>query len=125
MTTPNVPLSGGGVVLPTTQMNIPLTGLVPAATYYVSCSITTSSPFMIVKFGNILSGSASSITSYALNGNTVTQGQLDIGLNTAIIIGNFAAPSTESVTFTNLDQDDSFTVSNCYASPVVGLADND
>ena len=117
---PNVTLSGGGDVPPATQVSIPLTGLVPSATYYVICYITASELFLIVRLGSNFTDTTSSVSSYALNGNNVTQGQLNIGSNTAVTVGNFTNPSTASVTFTNLDQDYTFNVGGCYATPVVG-----
>ena len=75
---------------------------------------------MIVKLGSSFTDTTSNVSSYALNGDNVTQGQLIVGSNTAVIVGNFTNPSTASVTFTNLDQDYTFNVSNCYAAAVIG-----
>ena len=116
----NVNLSGGGIVSPATQMNIPLTGLVPSATYSVICYLTTTVPFIIVKLGSSFSENTSTVSSYSLNGNVVTQGELSPGENTAVIVGNFASPSTGYITLTNLDQNDSFTVNSCFGTAVLG-----
>lgn len=121
MTSPNIHLKGGGDVLPTASMSIALNGLVPYATYNIVCYLTTNEPFEIVMMGsNFGTGNTGNIQSYNLNGITQVQGQLNTGSNTAVIVGNFSKPSAASVVFTNLDQDNSFNVNNCYAFPIVG-----
>lgn len=117
---PIVLLPGGGTVAPTATMSISLAGLVPTASYNVICYITTTNAFMVVRFGSNFTDTTSTISSYNLNGTTLTQGQLNIGQNTAMVVGTFTNPSTGNVTFTNLDQTNSFNVSGCFATPTIG-----
>ena len=115
-----VTLSGGGDVAPTTTLTVSLNGLVPGAQYNVICYINIDYPFAYVRFGSTLSDNTSSIASYNLNGTPLTQGQLNVGQNLAVIDGYFTSPATSSVNFTNLDQNNSFNVNGCYAIPTVG-----
>lgn len=117
---PIVLLPGGGTVAPTATMSISLAGLVPTASYNVICYITTTNALMVVRFGSNFTDTTSTISSYNLNGTALTQGQLNIGQNTAMIVGTFTNPSTGNVTFTNLDQTNSFNVGGCFATPTIG-----
>jgi hypothetical protein len=113
-----VPLAGGGVVLANSSQSLALTGLTASVTYSVVCYIDTTYPFQYILFGSSLSDIKSVITSYSLNGNLVMQDQLLVGHNTAVINGSFVNPSTDTIIFTNLDQTNPFTVSNCFAVPM-------
>lgn len=113
-----VPLSGGGTVAPSTSANISLNGVVPKALYSVVCYIDTIFPFHYVLLGSNFSDSTSVITSYSLNGRSVTQDLLLAGHNTAVIEGRFTNPATGFVVLTNLDTTNPFTVSNCFAIPL-------
>jgi hypothetical protein len=113
-----VNLGGGGVVAPATSVNLSLNGLVPAMTYSVICYINTSYPFQYIMLGSSFSDSTSSISSYSLNGNYVTQDQLLVGQNIVVVNGNFTNPTTGYLVFTNLDQTNSFNVSNCFGIPI-------
>jgi hypothetical protein len=113
-----VNLSGGGNVAPATSLNVPLTGLVPSVTYSVVCYIDTSYPFQYVLLGSSFSDTTSSIISYSLNGNYVTQDQLIAGHNIVVINGIFTNPTTASLVFTNLDQANPFNVNNCFGIPI-------
>lgn len=112
-----VPLSGGGNVAPANSLNISLNGLVPAVTYSVVCYIDTTYPFQYVLLGSQFNDSTSTIISYSLNGNYVTQDQLITGHNIVVINGNFTTPTTASIVITNLDQTNSFNVNNCFGIP--------
>jgi hypothetical protein len=120
VTSSTVNLPGGGDVAPSDSVNISLTGLVPSATYSIICYINANYPFEIVRFSSDFGSSSGTITSYMLNGDIVTQGQLNVGKNLAVIVGNFVNPSVSSVIFTNLDKNYTFNVNNCYATAVVG-----
>lgn len=113
-----IPLGGGGVVTAATSISIPLTGLVPAGSYSVVCYISTSFPFQYIQLGSTFGDPTSSIISYSLNGNYVTQAQLVVGQNIAVINGTFTTPATGYLTFTNLDQVNSFNVTNCFGVPI-------
>jgi hypothetical protein len=110
-----VNLPGGGTVAPTTSVNLPLTGLVPSASYTIICYIDSTDPFVIVRFSANFGGAGGAVSFYNLNGINVTQGRLDIGQNILNISGYFANPSASSIVFTNLDQSISFNVYNCFA----------
>jgi hypothetical protein len=113
-------LSGGGDVTKTSSVSLSLTGLVPSATYSIICYINAPYPFEIVRFSAQYSDSTSTISSYSLNGTNVTQGALNVGANTAVIVGSFTNPSTSTIVFTNLDQTNTFSVHDCFATAVVG-----
>lgn len=113
-----VTLSGGGDVAPKTSLSVSLTGLMPFVTYSVVCYIDTIYLFQYVLLSSNFSESTSTISSYSLNGNFVTQDQLFVGHNTAIIQGRFTSPATGYIVFTNLDQDNLFNVNNCFGVPV-------
>lgn len=113
-----VNLSGGGIVAPATSMSLSLNGLVPSATYSVVCYIDTIYPFQYVLLGSNFSDITSIINSYSLNGNYINQDQLIVGHNVAVIEGKFTNPSTGYIVFSNLDQANPFTVSNCFGIPV-------
>ena len=113
-----VNLSGGGIVSPATSLSLSLNGLVPSATYSVVCYIDTIYPFQYVLLGSNFSDITSVINYYSLNGNYVTQDQLIAGHNVAVIEGKFTNPNTGYIVFTNLDQTNPFTVSNCFGIPV-------
>lgn len=115
MNSSTVLLPGGGVVNPAASVNIPLTGIIPSSTYDVVCYIDTTNPFMIVQLGVSLGGSTATVTAYTLNGDSMTQGQLKAGHNIALITGNFANPALANLVFTNLDQNYTFNVNNCFA----------
>jgi hypothetical protein len=113
-----VSLSGGGDVAPSTSLNLSLSGLVPAVTYSVVCYIDTNHPFQYVLLGSSFTDVTSTIISYSLNGNIVVQDQLIAGHNTVVINGKFTNPTTANIIFTNLDQNDSFNVNNCFGIPI-------
>lgn len=115
---PIVNLTGTGVVAPTSSLNVSLNGLIPSVAYSVVCYINTTFPFHFIQLGSTLSDTTSSIISYNLNGNQVTQDQLIVGKNTAVINGIFITPSTSDVVFTNLDQANSFNVTSCFGIPI-------
>ncbi len=117
---PNVNLPDGGEALPTKTINVGLSGLVPKAAYNIVCYLTASQPFEVVMLGSDFGKGTGEITSYNLNGVSLQQGQLDPGTNKAVIVGHFEDPTTAKVTFTNLDQANSFIVDNCFAYPLVG-----
>lgn len=110
-----VNLPGGGTVAPATSVNLPLTGLVPSASYTIICYIDSTNPFVIVRFSANFGGAGGAVSFFNLNGTNVTQGRLDIGQNILNISGYFANPSASSIVFTNLDQSISFNVYNCFA----------
>ncbi len=110
-----ITLSGGGVIAPATNLNLSLNGLVPTATYSVVCYIDTTYSFQYIRFGSQFSAPTSTITSFSLNGNYVTQDQLLVGHNIAVIEGTFTNPSTDKIIFSNLDQVNSFNINNCFA----------
>lgn len=112
-----VPLAGGGVVAANSSVNLALTGLTALVNYSVVCYIDTTFTFQYILLGASFTETDSVVTSYSLNGNYLTQDQLITGRNIAVIQGNFASPGTGSLVFTNLDQTNSFTVSNCFAVP--------
>jgi hypothetical protein len=116
-----VNLSGGGDVATSGSINLPLTGLIPSAVYSISCNITAPKPFQFVRFGINYGSGTGTVSSYNLNGDTLTQGQLIPGQNSVTIIGSFDAPTTTSIVFTNLDQDYTFNVNSCYAAPLIGI----
>lgn len=120
MNSSTVLLPGGGDVNPTQNVNIPLTGIIPSSTYNIVCYIDTSAPFVVVQLGVDLGASTGTVTSYTLNGDPVTQGQLNVGHNIALITGNFSNPALANLIFTNLDQDYIFNVNNCFAMAVIG-----
>ncbi|EHL32563.1 hypothetical protein [Legionella drancourtii] len=113
-----VTLGGGGDVAPAMSLNVSLNGLVPSVTYSVVCYIDTSYPFQYVLLGSSFSDSTSTIISYSLNGNYVTQDQLIPGHNIVVINGKFTNPTTGYIVFTNLDQAHSFNVNNCFGIPI-------
>lgn len=115
-----VSLPGGGIVPAKSSVNLPLAGLTPLVNYSVVCYIDTTFAFQYIQLGSSFTEATSVVTSYSLNGNYVTQDQLLIGHNVAVIQGNFANPATGVLVFTNLDQTNSFTVSNCFGVPVQG-----
>lgn len=112
-----VPLSGSGNVAPANSLDVSLNGLVPAVTYSVICYIDTTYPFQYVLLGSQFNDSTSTIISYSLNGNYVTQDQLITGHNIVVVNGNFTTPTTASIVITNLDQTNSFNVNNCFGIP--------
>lgn len=118
ITNSTVLLSGGGNVAPATSLNLSLNGVVPSVTYSVVCYIDTTYPFQYVLLGSSFTENTSTINSYSLNGNYVTQAQLIAGHNTVVIEGKFASPATGNLVFTNLDQTNPFNVNNCFAIPV-------
>lgn len=120
MNSSTVLLPGGGVVNPTLTVSIPLTGIIPSSTYNIVCYIDTTNPFVLVQLGVNLGGSTGSVTAYTLNGDPVTQGQLNVGHNIALITGNFANPALVNLVFKNLDQNYTFNVNNCFAMAVIG-----
>ena len=113
----SVILNGGGDVLPSKSVNVSLGALAPSATYNIICYIDTQYPFQVVRFGSHFSDDTSFISFFSLNGDEILQGQLRVGHNVAVIAGSFTNPSTASISFTNLDQDNLFNVNNCYAIP--------
>lgn len=113
-----VTLSSGGTVLPATTLSVSLNGLVPSATYSVICYIEASDPFQYIRLGSNLSDNTSTVAYYSLNGNVVSQAQLNIGYNIAVIVGNFTSPATSYLTLANLDQSSSFKVNSCFAMAV-------
>lgn len=113
-----VTLSGGGNVAPSTQLSVSLAGLVASVTYSVVCYIDTTHPFQYVLLGSSFADNSSIIFSYSLNGNYVIQDQLIAGHNIVVINGIFTNPSTGSIVFTNLDQNNSFNVNNCFGMPI-------
>lgn len=115
-----VQLPGGGNAAPAQTVSLPLTGLVAQATYQVICYLTTTTSGIIVRFGNNLGVNDGMVSSYTLNGVNVTQGQLIPGSNIAVITGQFNTPATAQLTFTNLDQTNTFNINSCYAMAVVG-----
>lgn len=112
-----ITLSGGGTVLPNTSLNLALNGLVPSVAYSVVCYVETSFPFQYILFGTSFMSNTSTILSYSLNGNYGMQNQLLAGHNIAVIEGQFTNPVTDLIKFTNLDQNYSFIVNNCFAVP--------
>lgn len=114
-----VTLTGGGDVAAKSSVSISLNGLMSSVTYNIVCYIDAFYPFQMVKLASDLAGGAGVVTSYTLNGDLVTQGELIVGHNIAIITGNFSNPATASVIFTNLDQTNLFNVNNCYANAAV------
>ena len=113
-----VPLSGGGNVDPAASLNLSLNGVVPSVTYSVVCYIDTTYPFQYVLLGSSFSETTSTITSYSLNGNYVTQDQLIAGHNIVVIQGQFTTPATGYIVFTNLDLVNPFNVNHCFAIPI-------
>ena len=113
-----IPLTGGGDVAPLSNLNLSLSGLVPAVTYSVVCYIDTTFPFQYVLLGSSFTDTTSVIISYSLNGNYVIQDQLIAGHNTVVINGTFTNPTTGNIVFTNLDNANSFNVNNCFGIPV-------
>lgn len=112
-----VSLSGGGDVAPATSLNLSLNGLVPSVSYSVVCYVDTNYPFQYVLLGSSFTDTTSTISSYSLNGNYVTQDQLIAGHNIVVINGNFTNPTTGYIVFTNLDQTNSFNVNGCFGIP--------
>lgn len=112
-----VPLSGGGNVSPSTSLNLSLSGLIPSVTYDVICYIEASYPFQYILFGSSFTDNTSTILFYSLNGRNVVQDQLIAGHNIVLIEGKFTTPSTGNITFTNLDQTNSFNVHDCFGIP--------
>lgn len=118
ITNSTVLLNGGGNVAPATSLNLSLNGVVPSVTYSVVCYIDTTYPFQYILLGSSFTENTSTINSYSLNGNYLTQAQLLAGHNTVVIEGKFTSPSTGHLVFTNLDQTNPFNVNNCFAIPV-------
>lgn len=116
-----VPLPGGGIVPAKSSVNLALTGLTPSVKYSVVCYIDTTFAFQYILLGSSFTESTSVVSSYSLNGNYVTQDQLLIGHNVAVIEGTFTNPATGVIVFTNLDQTNAFTISNCFGAPVQGV----
>lgn len=113
-----VTLPGGGVVAANTSFNLSLTGLTPSARYSVVCYIDTSYPFQYLLLGTNFSANTSTVFTYNINGNYLKQAELIAGHNLVIIEGLFTTPSVDTLAFTNLDQTNPFTLSNCFATPV-------
>jgi hypothetical protein len=111
-------LPGGGSVAANTSLNLPLTGLLPSVRYSVVCYINTTYPFQYIFLNSSFTDTTSSVFSYSLNGNVVRQDQLIAGHNIAVIEGQFTNPATATLIYTNLDQTNPFTVSNCFAIAV-------
>ena len=113
-----VNLIGGGDVSPSTSLNLSLSGLVAGVTYSVVCYIDTTYPFQYVLLGSSFTAPTSTIISYSLNGNYVTQDVLIAGHNLVVINGTFTNPTTDTIVFTNLDQNNPFNVNNCFGIPI-------
>lgn len=124
ISSPIVTLSGGGNVLPASSTSISLNGIVSGATYSVVCYVDTTYPFQYILLSSNLSDVTSTIISYSLNGNYVTQDQLMVGHNLVVINGRFTSPANSSIVITNLDQANSFNVNNCFAMPIQAISRN-
>jgi hypothetical protein len=116
---PSINLPGGGEVKPTKSVSIPLKGLVAGAMYNIICYVNATQSFTVVMLGSNFGKGEGEILSYNLNGKKGIQHQLNLGDNTALTVGKFTEPASASVIYANLDQDNSFTVNNCFAYPVI------
>jgi hypothetical protein len=118
MADPVINLSTGGSVAPGTSFNLSLNGLVPSSSYSVVCYITSSYPFQYLLLGSQFTDTTSTIISSSINGNLVTQGELNFGQNIVVVNGKFTSPSTANLIYTNLDTTNPFAMNNCFAIPI-------
>lgn len=118
--TPNlvVNLSASGTVAAASSLNVGLTGLLAGATYNVVCYVNSATPFQYIKLGSQLTDTTSTVLYYSLNGNYVSQDQLLVGQNLVLITGIFNHPTTDLLVLSNIDQNNPFTVSKCFAIPI-------
>lgn len=115
-TSSKVILTGSGPVTPGSHMDISLTGLIPNAKYSINCTIATLFTDEIVRLTtNANTSSGDAVQYFKINESYSDQGQLKQGNNTVSVSANFTTPGSGIFTITNLDQDNSITISNCYA----------